>query len=63
MREWVEEPIAYRIEYIDGTKATMLMMNGLVGDFTLRFDIFNVLDADGVREIWNNGEQAFIGEL
>ena len=34
MREWVKEPIAYRIEYIDGTKATMLMMNGLVGDFT-----------------------------
>ncbi len=35
MREWVEEPIAYRIEYIDGMKATMLLMNGLVGDFTV----------------------------
>ena len=34
MREWVEEPVAYRIEYVDGTKATMLLMNGLVGDFT-----------------------------
>ncbi|MEE3263358.1 MAG: hypothetical protein VX290_11000 [Candidatus Latescibacterota bacterium] len=34
MREWVKEPVAYRIEYIDGTKATMLLMNGLVGDFT-----------------------------
>ncbi len=34
MREWVEEPIAYRIEYIDGTRATMLLMNKLVGDFT-----------------------------
>jgi hypothetical protein len=34
MREWVEEPVAYRIEYVDGTKATMLIMNGLVGDFT-----------------------------
>ena len=34
MREWVKEPIAYRIEYIDGAKATMLLMNGLVGDFT-----------------------------
>lgn len=34
MREWVEEPVAYRIEYGDGTKATMLLMNGLVGDFT-----------------------------
>jgi len=31
----VEEPIAYRIEYIDGMKATMLLMNGLVGDFTV----------------------------
>jgi hypothetical protein len=34
IREWVKEPIAYRIEYIDGTRATMLLMNGLVGDFT-----------------------------
>ena len=34
MREWVKEPIAYRIEYTDGTRATMLLMNGLVGDFT-----------------------------
>jgi hypothetical protein len=34
MREWVEDPVAYRIEYADGVKATMLLMNGLVGDFT-----------------------------
>jgi hypothetical protein len=34
IRSWVKEPIAYRIEYVDGTKATMLLMNGLVGDFT-----------------------------
>jgi hypothetical protein len=34
MREWVKDPVAYRIEYADGTKATMLLMNGLVGDFT-----------------------------
>ena len=34
MREWVKEPIAYRIEYNDGTRATMLLMNGLVTDFT-----------------------------
>ena len=34
MREWVKEPIAYRIEYRDGLKATMLLMNGLVEDFT-----------------------------
>jgi hypothetical protein len=34
IREWVKKPIAYRIEYIDGTRATMLLMNGLVGDFT-----------------------------
>ena len=33
IREWVKEPIAYRIEYTDGTKATMLLLNGLVGDF------------------------------
>ena len=34
MREWVKEPVAYRIEYADGLKATMLLMNGLVQDFT-----------------------------
>ncbi len=33
MQEWVKEPVAYRIEYADGTKATMLLMNGLVNDF------------------------------
>jgi hypothetical protein len=34
MREWVKEPVAYRFEYADGLHATMLLMNGLVGDFT-----------------------------
>ena len=34
IREWVKEPVAYRYEYADGVKATMLMMNGLIGDFT-----------------------------
>jgi hypothetical protein len=34
VREWVKHPVAYRIEYADGTRATMLLMNGLVGDFT-----------------------------
>lgn len=33
MQEWVKDPVAYRFEYADGLKATMLMMNGLVGDF------------------------------
>lgn len=34
MKEWVKSPVAYRFEYADGTKATMLLLNGLVGDFT-----------------------------
>jgi len=34
IREWVKSPVAYRLEYADGTKATMLLMNGLVSDFT-----------------------------
>jgi hypothetical protein len=34
MQNWVKDPVAYRFEYLDGTKATMLLMNGLVGDFT-----------------------------
>jgi hypothetical protein len=34
MRQWVKEPAAYRFEYADGLKATMLLLNGLVEDFT-----------------------------
>lgn len=34
IREWVPDPVAYRIKYHDGTNATMLLLNGLVGDFT-----------------------------
>ena len=34
IREWVKDPIVYRFEYNDGLKATMLLMNGLVDDFT-----------------------------
>lgn len=34
IREFVKEPIAYRFEYADGLKATMLLLNGLVNDFT-----------------------------
>lgn len=33
MKELCKDPIAYRIEYADGLKATMLLMNGLVADF------------------------------
>jgi len=34
MKELCREPIAYRFEYADGVKATMILMNGLVSDFT-----------------------------
>jgi hypothetical protein len=34
MREWARSPVAYRFEYADGLKATMLLMNGIVQDFT-----------------------------
>jgi hypothetical protein len=34
LRAWVEEPVAYCVEYADGLKATMLLLNGLVEDFT-----------------------------
>jgi hypothetical protein len=34
VREWVKDPVAYRFEYADGLVATMLLMNGLVQDFT-----------------------------
>jgi hypothetical protein len=41
IREWVKDPIAYRFDYKDGTKATMLLMNGLVGDFTFSAKLKN----------------------
>jgi hypothetical protein len=34
IRAMVQDPVCYRFEYADGLKATMLLMNGLVGDFT-----------------------------
>ena len=34
MREFVKDPVLYRFEYADGLKATMFLLNGLVGDFT-----------------------------
>jgi len=34
IRERVADPVAYRFEYADGLKATMLLLNGLVQDFT-----------------------------
>lgn len=34
IRQWVRDPALYRFEYLDGTRATMLLLNGLVGDFT-----------------------------
>ena len=34
IRQWVKDPVAYRFEYADGLKATMLLLNGLVEDFT-----------------------------
>lgn len=34
IQAWVKAPVAYRFEYRDGTRATMLQLNGLVKDFT-----------------------------
>jgi hypothetical protein len=34
MRAWVKQPVAYRFEYADGLRGTMLQLNGLVDDFT-----------------------------
>jgi hypothetical protein len=34
LRRMVADPVAYRFEYADGLRATMLLLNGLVGDIT-----------------------------
>jgi hypothetical protein len=34
MREFVKDPTVYRVEYAEGLKGTMFLMNGLVEDFT-----------------------------
>jgi len=41
MSQWVADPVAYRVQYRDGLKGTMLLMNGLVGDFTFAARIAN----------------------
>lgn len=35
MRQLAKDPFLYRMEYRDGLKASMLLLNGLVGDFTV----------------------------
>lgn len=35
MRTFVKDPVAFQIRYVDGLRATLLMMNGLVQDFTV----------------------------
>ncbi len=39
MRRLVKNPVAYRYEHVDGLKATMLLMNGLVEDFNFAADL------------------------
>jgi hypothetical protein len=34
MKELVKEPVLHRVEYADGLKSSMLLLNGLVQDFT-----------------------------
>jgi hypothetical protein len=39
MKRLVKDPVAYRYEHLDGTKCTMLLMNGLVRDFNFAADL------------------------
>jgi len=34
MRKWTKQPVCYRFQYADGTKGTILQLNGLIKDFT-----------------------------
>ncbi|HEX3725567.1 MAG TPA: hypothetical protein VHV08_04965 [Pirellulales bacterium] len=40
----VKAPVAYRFQYADGLKATMLLLNGLVGDITFAARLKGVAD-------------------
>lgn len=59
VRKLVKKPVAYRIEYADGLKATMLLLNGLVTDMTFaarmkpRGDILSCLMYLPHREVCN----------
>jgi hypothetical protein len=44
IREWVKDPVVYRFEYNDGLRASMLLLNGLVGDFTFAAQIDGAAD-------------------
>ena len=41
IRKLVKDPVVYRFQYKDGLKGTMLLMNGLVGDFTFSAKLKN----------------------
>jgi hypothetical protein len=41
IQQWVKDPVAYRFQYKDGLRGTMLLMNGLVGDFTFAAKLRN----------------------
>ena len=45
----VKEPAAYFLEYVDGTRATMLMLNGAVGDFTFAARVRGLADIQSTQ--------------
>lgn len=47
MQKLVRDPVAYRYEHADGTKCTMLLLGGLVRDFTFAAYV------NGAREPWS----------
>jgi hypothetical protein len=47
MRRLVKDPVAYRYEYADGLKGTMLLMNGLLRDFNFAAYV------NGGRDPWS----------
>ena len=47
MRRIVKNPVAYRYQYADGLKATMILMNGLVRDFNFAAYV------NGSRQPWS----------
>ena len=55
LAKFIRDPIAYRFEYADGVRATMLLMEELVGDITVAVRLSNQRDPISLQFYLGNG--------